>query len=161
MDLLLNIVVNIFQAFVVAYYLNKCCKRKMKYDKFLSYSVIIGILFVYLEMQRLFTPYEGTLGLMFLGAVIFVLSAILFEGKPTKKIFMSVLILVLATFAALSTGVLMSIIVGTDYIALVSNVSLEKNISMLINQVLLWFMISMAIKIINKEKIGGIKDTLY
>ncbi len=153
LDVVINLLVNVYQGFIITWFLERSFSRKEKYSKMQIYMIGAPAIFVYLQIQVMITDFEG-LGVLALWVFTSVLSMIFFEENMIKKLLYNAILIISMVFVATLVGSIIGIINSTGYIELVSDNSAPKYVSMLVNQVVIWIVFRFVSKFISQNKMG-------
>lgn len=152
-EIFFNIIVNAYQGFIVTWFLVQCLKLKEQYSKKLVYIVGTITIFAYLEVQVLITNFEG-IGVLLLMAFTSLFSVLFFQGTFIRKLLYNVILIISTVFTATLVGSIVGLISSVGYIQLVSNNSMPKYISMVLNQIVLWIVFQFIVKLIRQNMLG-------
>lgn len=150
---ILNIAVNIYQGFIVTYFLMNCMERKAGLSKRLVYMAGTGIIGTFLNVELFITAYEEMW--VFLTYILMIIvSVIFFKAKYIEKIVYCAIIFVITVFASALVGSLIGFLNGYTYLDLVLNNSIYKAIAMLVTQIVIGIIVILALRFINHRKLG-------
>ena len=152
-EIILNIIVNFYQGIIVTYFLAKCLGIKGKYDKKMVYIIGTVAIFAYLEIQASITAFEGV-GVLLLMVLTGLFSILFLEGTIIRKILYNAIMIIVTVFTATMVGSVVGLIGSTGYIELLYDSSAPKFISMILNQIVLFFVIKFIIKLIRRNSMG-------
>ena len=132
----LELIVNLFDAFLCVHYIIRSFGSKCKLVN-LKLTYLIGVvgLAALFSVMNMFTVYEGLLGLIY-DAYLFIFSVIFLYGSLLKKLFISILtVIVLMGVAALAANVLFAIF-KDDPVKIYTEHSFERFLFMVIGNAL-------------------------
>jgi hypothetical protein len=132
---LLNTLINIIQCFIISFTISKAFKVKNDLRQIKVKAKTSICIFMYLEIQLLFTDYEG-IGILAAIVLLITLLLIFYEGSFIEKMLDSVIIIILSVFSAVISGNIISRMINVRYVQLVENNSLPKVVGMVITQIL-------------------------
>ena len=143
-DFVFSLVINIYQGFIIAYYLIKVLECKEQYNRFLVYGIGTVAFTLLLKLQRLIVVFEG-LGIFALFLLVAVFSFVFLEGKLLKKLMHAGLIVTIMVFVS---------IFDSSYLELVYDVSYMKYICMVLVQLALYVLVKMVVKHTRNSELG-------
>lgn len=144
LETVIDIVLNLFQGFVVTWYLIHCLGAEL--EKHRVYVTGVVVTFVYLTVQGYFTNFEGIGILMYLGLSI-LFSYMMLGGSIIKKIVYNIMLVFVLAFSPVIAGDFIGLAVSKDFMQLISGRSLSYYIAVMINQLILvlflWIIVKM------------------
>lgn len=136
-ELIIELLVNIFQSFAVTHFLIKCLGIRNDADKpTVEYAVGITVTLVYLEVLSRITLFESV-GIFVYLSISLTFSALLLKGSATEKIFCNLLMLANLAFSAMLGGGLAGLIYKVDYINIVMSGTYQRYVGVFLTQIIL------------------------
>lgn len=152
-EILINSIVNLYQGFIVTWFLIQCLEVKEKYSRKFVHVVGTITIFMYLELQFIVTGFEGVRVLLLMFFTTF-FSALFFKESIIRKILYNVILIISSVFTATLVGSLIGVVSDMGYIQLVTGTSIQKYISLFLNQILLWLVFKCIARLLGKNSLG-------
>ena len=140
-----DLLVNIFQACLVTFYLMKCLGVKEGKKKIFVW--LTGVVFtgIYLEVMNRIVFFES-MGVLIYLVISLTFSAVLLSGNVTEKIMYNVVMMVAIVCASMLGAGIVGVINGIDFLGVSQNGGACRYISIVLTQVILCIFFYMIIK---------------
>ena len=133
-DVIIEIILNIFQGFIVTWYLQKCLGTdREKKDVYITGTVYT---FLYLMLQGYFTDFEGVGILIYLGLSLF-FSYMMLGGTFIKKLVYNIMLVFVLAFSSVIAGNIVGLILSKDFMELIKTRNIDYYIAAFVNQIVL------------------------
>lgn len=150
--------VNIFQSFAVTHFLIKCLGVKNSETKpILEYITGVTVTLIYLEILNRITPFES-IGIFVYMIISMSFSIILLRGSIVEKLFYNLLMIGGLVFSALLGGGIVGMLIGRDYLNVISLYSTDRYIALILTQFILCIVFVLIIKL---KTLLHMSDTRY
>ena len=142
-DVIIEIILNIFQGFMVTWYLQKCLgtDRKKK-DVYITGTVYT---FLYLMLQGYFTDFEGVGILIYLGLSLF-FSYMMLGGTFIKKLVYNIMLVFVLAFSSVIAGNIVGLVLSKDFMELIKTRNIDYYIAAFVNQIVLMSFLLIIVK---------------
>ena len=142
-DVIIEIILNIFQGFMVTWYLQKCLGTdREKKDVYITGTVYT---FLYLMLQGYFTDFEGVGILIYLGLSLF-FSYMMLGGTFIKKLVYNIMLVFVLAFSSVIAGNIVGLVLSKDFMELIKTRNIDYYIAAFVNQIVLMSFLLIIVK---------------
>lgn len=149
LEVIIDIILNLFQGFMVTWYLVHCLGTEMNKER--VYVTGVGFTFLYLTIQGYYTNFEGIGILIYLGLSI-LFSCLMLGGTVLKKIVYNIMLIFVLAFSPVIAGNLIGLVISKDFMELISGRSLGYYIAVILNQIILVIFLGIIVKMEEKTR---------
>ena len=142
-DIIIEIILNLFQGFIVTWYLQKCLGLAEEKKKVYITGTVYT--FFYLMLQGYFTDFEGIGILIYLGLSLF-FSYMMLGGTFIKKLVYNIMLVFVLAFSSVIAGNIVGLILSKDFMMLIKTRDVDYYIAAFVNQLVLVFFLWIIVK---------------
>ena len=143
-EVIIEDVINIFQGFIVTWYLQKCLGLSEEKKKVYITGVVYT--FFYLMLQGHFTDFEG-IGILVYLILSLIFSCLMLSGTFIKKLVYNIILIFVLAFSSVIAGNIVGLFLSKNFMSIITTKDVWYYIAALLNQLVLvlflWIIVKM------------------
>ncbi len=149
--LLFELIVNVYQGFVMSYFMYSYLGDKKRVKFFKSKGVLFAFIFAAaITTMNFITYFEHVYALIY-GVILFVYALLYLKGTLMRKLFASILAIVILLISTAFIGAASTIIFKTDLYLIMTEISVERFVALVSTQLMILYIVTIALKMLKTD----------